>query len=71
MRVVKRKDIITNEYRYGVTDLTVCNGVQLYPYDTKAEAELNKKLQQIKNNPKDPRFLDPVYVGTLKALNRL
>lgn len=69
--IVHRFDTGTRERVYGIEGVDVANGRQLYPYDNLAEAKAAEKLIELNNNPKDPRFKDPVYMATLKRLDRI
>jgi len=69
MKVVKRWCITTDEYRYGITEVDVDNGLQTYPYETESEAQKNIQLLRLKRNSNKER--DPQYTSTLKSIGRI
>jgi hypothetical protein len=69
--IVERIDPRTKDKTYGIEGVTVDGSFQLYPYETKSEALKNQRLIDLQNNPKDPRFKDPIFESTLKALDRI
>lgn len=69
--IVSRYYPSSQEKWYGIKGVDMDGAHQLYPYDTIGEALANERLIKLQDNPKDPRFKDPAFVSTLKALDRV
>jgi hypothetical protein len=73
MKIVNRWDIPSRKYQYGITEVDVDNGVQLYPYDTLAEAKAAFDLIKIQQRGAldNGRFRDRKFESILKRNDRI
>lgn len=73
MKVVERYYPENKERWYGITEVDVANGRQLYPYDDRSEAMAELRLLKLKQRgPKDKgKFRDRQYESALKATDRI
>lgn len=73
MKIVQRWDITGREFQYGITEVDVDNGTQLYPYGTLAEAKAQFDLIKIQQRGalQNGRFRDRKFESILKRNDRI
>ena len=74
MELTYKYDLNLGERKFGIKGIDVDGSVQLYPYDTKGEAQANLDLREQQQNPpkgKARGFTDTQYTSTLRKLDRI